>query len=212
MTDLQNPMVVGNATAADGTETRLRSTRTRGLVTQQDHAPYAEDCARGNTWTVSTPTAGITATALMVVSTASAIPIVGLYNPAGNTKNFVIHRAIAVQTTGTVANFAWGAAALPGGQAAASTTAGINNLTFAAGKHTAQVFNGSQAMVGTAPIFRVIGGAVEGATAAGVVETIQEWVEGEIIVQPGNLLGMFALTTTTAGIVKASVTWSEVPV
>ena len=215
MTDLQNPMVAyAGAGAAEGNETRLRSERTRGLVVQQAHAAYAEECIRGNTWTISTATAGITVTALMLVSVASAIPIVGLYNPSSSSKNLVIHRGMAIQTTGTVCNFVWGAVAAPSMTIADGVTTGKNNFTLASGGHEARAFAGATAMVGIALPFRFGWGAtVEGATVAGtVLAGGTDWVDGEIVVKPANFVGIFGVTITTAGVVKASIVWSEVPV
>lgn len=212
MTDLQNPLVAAYP-AADGNETRLRSERTRGLVMQAAHAPLYEETNQGNSWTISTAVAGITTTALMVVSTASAIPIVGLFNPDGSGKNLIVHRAIVCQVTGTSTGFIWGVAADPAMTASDGVATGRNNKTFASGGHIGRAFAGATAMVGTGVTYRSLGEPVAGiAYAAGLDTTFRDDVDGEIVVVPGNFVGVFATVAMAANIVRASLTWAEVPI
>lgn len=212
MSDLQNPMVVANK-AATGAETRLRSDETRGLVVQQNQGAYYEATNQGSSWTISTAIAGIATTALFTVSTASAKPIVGVFNPTGSGVNLSVQRVIIIQVTGTaVSSFVWGALAGATGMSAASgVQTGINNKTFAAGSHQARAFAGATAMVGTAGFYRVIGGPTNGAFTASAQATYRDDVDGEIIVKPGNFVGVFGTATTIENVVVASMTWTEVP-
>lgn len=201
---------VGPATLSDGTVKEARLDKSGSIVTQDVHGRYYEAVARGNVWTINTPTAGITVTALMVVSSASSNGIVGLYNPTAN-YNLHIIRAVAViasQATGT--GIVWGTIAttsllnpLPAGVNRAK-----NALTFVIGGHRAKVFDGSVAVSGSAAtdLYRIMlpASITSALTAA---ET-----DGDIIVGPGCFVGIFGDTTTTATVAKASITWEEVPV
>lgn len=165
-----------------------------------------------HTWTISTPLAGLTVTTLMVVSTASAVPLVGVFMPTTGGRKFMVKRAVAMQTTGTVVNFIWGAANAPAMTAAAGGAAGIRHSTMqsATNIHAGRFFNGSQAMVGTALTMRPLGGAIAGATAAGVVTTFDEnLTDDPIVVNAGNFIGLFA--DVVGGVVRASLTITEIP-
>lgn len=212
MTDLQNPLVAA-AKATPGNETRLRSDETRGLVVSQNQGTYYESSNQGSSWTISTNVAGIATTALFTVSTASAIPIVGVFNPTGSGVNLSIQRTIVLQTTGTaVSSFVWGAIAGATGMSGSSgVQTGINNKTFTAGGHGARAFAGATALVGTPLMYRVIGGPTAGAFTASQNATVRDDVDGEIIVRPGNFVGVFGTTTTIENVVRASLTWTEVP-
>ena len=168
--------------------------------------------ARGNVWTANTAVAGITVTTLMIISTASAIPIVGLYNPVGSGKNLFVHRAVITQCSGTVANFVWGAVAAPAMTVAngLASTANLLNLTT---QGQARNFAGATAMVGTATAIRFFPGQYDGAgPAAGTLVGFRDDVDGELCVAPGNFCGIFSVIVTTAGLVRATIVWAELPV
>src|SRR5437660_6995195 len=74
-----NP-TVGARIASDNTEVNPRANRTGEQATAAAHGTWLEALRQGNVWTISTPLAGITVTANMLTSVASANAIVGLYN------------------------------------------------------------------------------------------------------------------------------------
>jgi hypothetical protein len=176
---------------------------------QYDHAD-ANDPHR--TWTISTPLAGITVTALMVVSTASSIPIVGVFNPVTSSVKLVIQRAVYVQTTGTVCNPLWGV--MPSAAITATSVTAIRHSTFSAGGHTASVFAGATPVSGTAVMFRPLESTrILGATAAGGDGgPVTEVLNGEMVMRPGTFVGLYSDILTTAGVARASITFTEVPI
>jgi hypothetical protein len=212
MTDIQSP-IVGAASVADGTESRLRADRTGALRTVQGHGALYDDASRGNSWTVSTPVAGITVTALMVVSTASSIPIVGVLNPAGSGVNLAIQRCYVDQTIGTNMNYMWwGGIANTTMTVANGLTTGISNKGFAASGHAARVFAGATAVVGTPTSYRILPCFLSGAPTAANIAGFADEVDGEIIVAPGSFVGVFGDTTNTTGTCRATLTWTELPI
>jgi hypothetical protein len=206
----QNP-VVGPKQVLDGQQMGLRAERTGGLVIQQMHGTYTEESLRGATWTVSTAIAGVTCTGSCILSAVNAMPIIGLFNPVGSGKNLVIQKVVVVNAAVTANSFVWGSAALPAMTNTTGGKVGVNHLTYAVGGHQAGTFIGATAMIGTPIVFRYIGGQATGAVGTGVASGFTEYVDGDIVVQPGNFLGMFVtIVMTTAGPV-ASLTWSELP-
>lgn len=173
-----------------------------------DHPAYNDP---HNTWTISTPVAGITLTALMVVSTASAIPIVGVNNPPTNRNHLIVRRAVALQVTGTVVNFIWGVIPATTAAIAVATASAYRHSDFVSTGHTGKYFAGATAVVGTPVNFRPLGGPVAGATAASFDLTYDELVDGSIRVAPGATVGLFADTTTSTAVVRASLTVCEIP-
>jgi len=211
---IQNP-TVGTRSAPDGMEgSRLRSERTGALVIQQLHAPYAEECVRGNIWTASTAVAGVTVTASCVIS-ALAMPIIGVFNPTGSGRNLVIIKTIVQQMTLTAVTFVWAGGAAMGLTNANGVATHINNFTFAtaaSGGSVARSFLGASIIGATAPTaFRYVGGAIAGATAVGEVYSFTEYNDGDIVLSPNTFAGLFADTATSAAVVRAAITWAEVP-
>jgi hypothetical protein len=106
----------------------------------------------------------------------------------------------------------WGCIAAATGMSTASgVQTGINNKTFALGGHKARAFAGATALVGTPLFYRCIGGPTAGAFTASSQAGYRDDVNGEIVVPPGSFAGVFATTTTVENIVRASLSWTEVP-
>jgi len=214
MTDLQHA-VVGLQVVNDGVQSRLRAERSGALVVQQLHGAYTEENVRGNVWTVSTAVAGVTVTASAVVSTASAMPIVGIYNPPGTGKNLVVMRACVQNVTGSQVTFLWGVSNGPAMTAAAGVATHISMFNFGqggSGGSVARSFAGATGTVGTPITFRVIYGGITGTVVAGALSSFTEYTNGDICVPPGNFAGIFADLAPTAAVVRAAITWAEVPV
>src|SRR5438132_9305536 len=159
---------VGPVVGADGTPSPVRATRDGALVGQEAHGTFYEAVSRGNVWTIATPVAGITVTANMLSSVASANAIVGLYNPTTNTNLHILRAIVALVTVITACNFNWAVnintllSPVPTGVQRAH-----NNLTFAIGGHKAKAFDGTVAVsgAGVTDLFRPI--ATLGVAAAG---------------------------------------------
>lgn len=204
-----NP-VVGVRPASDNTEVTPRATRTGETSVSATHGTWLEAIRQGNVWTISTPTAGITVTANMLVSTASANAIVGLYNKSTGSHLHVTRLEVVIGSNATVTNLLWGfntpvvLATTPTGVARAK-----NHKALTVGNSPAAVaFDGTVAVSGAlaTDYFRPI--------VAGVVNTpvtVEEY-DDDIFVPPGGFIGVFGDTTTTAAVVRAALTWEEVSI
>lgn len=212
---MPNPMlnpVVGKSVggAADGSEVGPRANRTGELTVAAAHGTWNEAVRQGNMWTISTPTAGITVTANMLVSVASANAIIGLYNKSTGVNLHVTRMSLIVGSAATVTNFVWGfnnvatLSPIPTGVARARNH---KNLLANAASPGAVAFDGTVAVSGAAAtdLFRPI--------VAGVVNTpltVEEF-DDDLWVPPGGFLGVFGDTVTTSTVVRGFMTWEEVP-
>lgn len=191
-----------------GAETNPRANTSGEMATGAAHGTWLEAIRQGNLWTISTPTAGITVTANMLVSVASANCIVGLYNKSAG-KNLHITRAeIVVASAATATAFVWAynpptqLAVTPTGVALATN----HNLLTTGASPSAVAFNGSIPVSGAAvtTLFRPI---VVAAINTGI--NVEEF-DDDLWVPPFGFLGIFGTTVTTSTVVNASMTWEEV--
>ena len=200
---------VGPATLSDGSVKEARLDKSGAVVGQDAHGRFFEAVARGNVWTIATPTAGITVTANMLVSVASANAIVGLYNPTANKNYHVVRTQVIAITMATGTGFLWATVGTAG--VLSPIPLGVqrahNNLTFAIGGHTAKAFDGSVAVSGLAAtdVFRAII-----PLQITLLTNFTEY-DNDIVVGPGAFAGIFGDTVTTSSVVKAAITWEEVP-
>lgn len=210
---MPGPMVnptVGAITASDTNEVNLRANRTRELATGAAHGTWCEPVRQGNMWTIATPNAGITVTANMLVSVASANAILGVYNKSTGLNLHVTRMSLIVASAATVTNLLWGfnnvvtLSPIPTGVARARNH---RNLTANSASPGAVAFDGTVAVSGAAAtdLFRPI--------VAGVVNTpltVEEF-DDDLWVPPGGFLGIFGDTVTTSTVVRGFMTWEEVP-
>lgn len=206
-TQMLNP-TVGVRVAQDTNEVNPRANRTGELAIAAAHGTWNEAVRQGNMWTISTPTAGITVTANMLVSVASANAIIGVYNKSQGSHLHVTRMSLVVGSAATVTNFVWGfnnpttLATIPTGVARAR-----NHKNLIAQQSPAAVaFDGTVAVSGAAAtdLFRPI--------VAGVVNTpltVEEF-DDDLWVPPGGFLGVFGDTVTTSTVVRGFLTWEEV--
>lgn len=208
---ITNP-VVGKSIggAADGSEVNPRGNRTGELAVAAAHGTWNEAVRQGNMWTIATPNAGITVTANMLVSVASANAILGLYNKSTGLNLHVTRMSLIVASAATVTNLLWGfnnvatLSPVPTGVARARNH---KNLTANSASPGAVAFDGTVAVSGAAAtdLFRPI--------VAGVVNTpltVEEF-DDDLWVPPGGFLGIFGDTVTTSTVVRGFMTWEEVP-
>lgn len=205
-----NPTVGVRSTVGDGGEINPRANRTGELATAAAHGTWLEALRVGNIFTISTPIAGITVTANMLTSVASANAIVGLYNKSQAVNLHILRAEIVIGSNATATGCVWGFAAPA---AVSPNPLGVQRvrnhkqLTIGAGV-AAVAFDGSVAMSGIAAtdLFRPI--------VAGLVNTpitVEEF-DDDLLVPPNGFIGIFGDTTTTAAVVKAALTWEEVPI
>jgi len=213
--------IVGPRTAADGSQFMLRGSRDSSLISTDAHARYQEAVIRGNVFTLSSVTAGITVAAAnnSPLAANTGQPLVGIFNPASNKFCASILRAFVSQISGTpaaVPMFFWNVIASPAGITAASANPPINNFTFKGVGSSMQGYINS-ALTGSvvAIVLRPIAGitiATPTALAQGTASvSILEETAGEIIVPPGGFCGIAVGNGAgTTWLVSASMTWEEV--
>src|SRR5689334_13257678 len=180
-----NPTVGPQGSAGDTVEVGLRAGRTKELIVgDAAKGKSYELVSRGNVWSLSTPQGGITCTALMAVSSASANGIVALWNPPNSAVNGTILQAVLIVVTGTMVTggFVWGSIPVSATAPPAGVTTYRNNLTGNAGGAVLKAFDGSTALVGSAAvnIHRQFGGGIAGATGAGALYTFEEITDGQL--------------------------------
>jgi hypothetical protein len=209
MTDIQSGRP-GVQNISDGSENYPRSTRTGELGMSPVHGTFLEALRTGNLWTISTPLAGITVTANMLTSVASSNCIVGVYNKSGGAYLHITRLNIVVASAATATGFVWGFntpttyTTLPTGVAKAYSHRGQTkgNSPYAI------AFDGSVAVSGGAAtdlVRPILCGQIN-------LPLNAEETDDDLIVPPLGFLGVFGDTVTTATVVKASLTWEEVPI
>jgi len=212
------PGRVGAITTPDGGMAPARAGRTsEAIVGDAGHGRYYEQVKRYGLWTISTPSGGIIMTANMVVSVASHNGI-GIYNPSNSGVDLAIQRAVVVVVSGTQATggaIVWGCVPTVTGITGGGVTTMKNHYTMIAngGPPAAKAYDGSVAVTGSAVanIFRYFGGGPSGTVVAGSNATYEEMVDGDITIGPDTFVGLFLTVATTAYVINASITWTEIP-
>jgi hypothetical protein len=204
---------VGLITSADGAINPPRADRSGAGVTTNAHGRYQEAVLRGNVYTVSL-IHNTVATTNNSPATAAGNPLVGAYNPVGSGKNLVILRAVVANESGTPAAqplFVWNV--IPNAGITAAGTAPVNNLTFTNTGSVAKAFSNSATTGSPAgTVLRAIGGATAVLITSGMLTLVEE-TAGEIIVQPGQFVGIYVGNGAgTTWIVSAAMSWEEVSI
>lgn len=204
---MENQFKVGPAVLADGAEYPGRMDKSGGQIISQGYGRYQEAVLRGNVY-------GACNDAAKAVTAAHAT-CTGfvLYNPAGSGKQLVI------------LNIKVALASSPAAQAAVVLGADINPVAAAPSSTTAiTVYNclvgtggnpaGKAYSIATLPLAQIcIRALASGVTATGAVNfppMVDDDVAGGVIVTPGCLVSLVAITTAIS--VVASMMWEEIPV
>lgn len=184
------------------------------LIVQQAHGAYQEAVRQGRVWTLATLPAGVTGAAANVFNAVAAQPLVGIFNPLGSSLNVVIHKGIHQWNSGTPAagGLVWGTAPAQSVLTGAGGSTEVNALTAVSGGSGVRTFVNT-AMTGVAGMVlaRYAGGPTVGALAANSNQSYVDWVDGELIVQPGCVCGLFLAAAGTSPIVNASMSFEIVP-
>jgi hypothetical protein len=201
---------VGVQTLQDGAQQPPRLGHAGEIVVDDAHGRFYEAVYRGNVFSASTAVAGVAPGTALAASAQAII----LYNPAGNTKNYVLLRSAVGYVSGTL-----GAGSIVYGNAAQIVATGgtavvpKNSLVGNAAASTATVTAaGTCTAVPTIlrPAFTL--GAFLATTAAVNPPLIDE-IAGEFILTPGNIFVMSGVAVAgTSPLILASLTWEEVPV
>ena len=203
---MENRLKVGPAVLQDGAEYPGRSDRAGSQIISQGYARYQEAVLRGNVYSACNDAA-------KAVTTASAT-CTGfvLYNPAGSGKRLSLLNIKVMLASSPAAQAAvvLGACINPVAAAPSGTTAITiyNALLGVAGNPAAKAYS-----VATLPLAQICVRALSsGVTATGAVNfppVTDDDVAGQIIVTPGCLVSLVAITTAIS--VVASMTWEEIP-
>lgn len=181
------------------------------------HAEYTEPARRGKIYTLAANAFTVIAANASAGAIGSAKPIVGFYNPTGSGVNAVLLNAKAYHTSGTTGGpLMWNFYCGVNWSVAASGTIFGNLLSNTTPNGSAMIAQ-NNAPVGTTPaitsalnVLGVFGGPDNTALSSGGEAGHFEDLKGQIVVQPGCLLGLFATATGTSDVVSAALTWEEV--
>lgn len=209
----------------DGAQPPARAGRQGDLIISDLHGRFYEQTVRGNVYTYGTSNFALSSTSAIVTGlTASATPIVAVWNPQTSPVNLVILQAI-INTT-TIQN----SAVSPGGfmwlystmnSAITTGTAPINCKNLNAVGSYAKAFSGAAtALTGMTNSLAVLRStalnSINGpGPATAISQPVQnglELVDGSIIVPPGGVIAIMNQVSTTTVSVSAGLVWEEVPV
>lgn len=217
---------VGPQVLADGAVDATRQGKSGELVVQELHGQFFEQVVRGNVFSIGcAPTALSAATVLL---TASAQPIVGVWNPLTSGVNLAILQASLVDFINNVSSVALGGFVWAASSNNASLTAGLspfNRKTLASTGSAARAFSLSTAslLTGLTNNLVVFEGAefntasglptttVAAATPTPSVAGVQNF-NGSLIVPPGGVLALLNTVSVTTHTVYGRLLWEEVPV
>jgi hypothetical protein len=218
------PQTAGPVNLGTGTQPAVRLGQLGEVIKSDLHGRFYEQNYRGNLYTFGlSNTAAVAANAIATGLTATAQPLIGIYNPINSPVNLVLLQTTIV--TSTIAN----TAVSPGGfmyvysigNASVSTgSAPINCKTFSVSSSFAKAFAVSTALTGLTnnlAVLRACGiapfNAAGAATAVSLLQGITtDNVDGSIIVPPGGVVGVMAQVSSTTYSVSVGALWEEVPV
>ncbi len=191
---------------SDGVVTQVRGGQTGEMAVAQAHARFYDAVRRGNVFTASIPV-----TALSVNSTT--FTGLAIANPVGSGKIFSLLEVLVGISTSTTASA--GVILTGGSQVTAITTNLVTQLNafMGGGGAASKAVCSSGSTITTATQMRSIWdtGLATSATAAtpAPMPYIKDQVEGALMLAPGQLISLQAITTAIS--VIATMTWEEIP-
>jgi hypothetical protein len=215
---------VGPFAAADGASPPARQTRTGELAFSEVHGRFFEQAVRGNVFSAGGSLIALSANTIGL--TATATPIIGVWNPASNTKNLAILQAsIQVMPNALVSGagpgaFVWATSTGNGGLTLGAVP--FNRSTLQAAGSVARGFVGNVALTGLtnnlviaeAADFPTVSGLTYGTfPATAILPTAQgvQHFDGGLIVPPGGVLALLNTVSSTLWSAAARIMWEEVP-
>ena len=174
-------------------------------------------------------TALISANAIATSITATAKPIIGIFNPAASAVNLILLQAIlgvslvAASAVNPKGFYYMAAAPSQTGSLSTGTANGaLNRNTFVTGAGAATIFTGGNTAltgmtgnlinlgpVGVPPVLNAAGAATAVSIANG---EIVDNIDGSIVIPPGGFLGIMNNVSITTLDVLASLLWAELPI
>jgi hypothetical protein len=218
---------VGPQAITDGvTSQPLRQGKLGELVVTELHGRFYEQVYRGNVYSIGCQLTALSAATILL--TASAQPIVGVWNPPTSGTNLVILQAALVDEINNVTSVAMGAFVWAVSLGNTSLTAGLapfnrktlqNNGSQAKGfaLSTASLLTGitNNVVVFDAAEFNTASGllttTVAAATPTPSVSGVQNF-DGSLIIPPGGVLALLNTVSSVTHSVAARLMWEEVPV
>jgi len=210
-----------------GLQAPARAGQLGDTIVSELHGRFYEQAYRGNLYSYGLSLTALAATnATATGLTATATPILGVWNPATSTVNLVILQAQLEAIYNTVTTpvppgaFVW--VTSTGNSAISTGAAAINRKTLAAAGSQAKSFAGAVALTGLTNNLTILEGAdftnasgvtygtLGNTTLAQSVGGVQN-VDGSIIVPPGAFVGLMNTISTTTFSVSGRLLWEEVP-
>ena len=229
---------IGPQLAASNTPAALRMGNLGDLIASELHGRFYEQNFRGNVFHsglgTATPIANATFTTAdglsgTLATAASATPIIGLWNPQSSSVNAVILQAvlsafISAATTTGCGGLVWCVYANNPTISVASQQVPVNGKTFIAAGSQCKglstlaltgLSNTGIALRASALQCGPLTSYSQAGTAAGFPQPgfgpNTENFDGSLIVPPGGILALFAITTPVAISVVPGLVWEEVP-
>jgi len=211
---------------ADGSVGNARGGKTGEAIVQQLHGRYYEQVSRANVYSIGCNLTPLSAATILL--TASAQPIVGVWNPTTSLVNLVILQAALTAGINTVSSVAPGAYIWASSVGNTALTVGLtpfNRRTLAAAGSAAKAFSLSTASLLTGLTNNVVFlEAAEFPTACSMLTTTVlaatmtpgvagvQTFDGSLIVPPGGVLALLNTVSSVTHSVSARLMWEEVPV
>ena len=221
---LQTAGLVGVATLQDGAIAPPRQGKSAELIVQELHGRFYEQVYRGNVFSIGCQLTPLSAATILL--TASAQPIVGVWNPANSGVNLIIMQAALIDEINNVTSVAMGAFVWASSVGNAALTAGLapyNRKTMASAGSQAKAFALSTASLLTGLTNNlVVFDAAEFNTASGLLTTtvaaatptpsvsgVQNF-DGSLIVPQGGVLALLNTVSSVTHSVAGRLLWEEV--
>lgn len=215
---------VGPGQYGDGVVQPARLGKSGEVIQQHLHGRYYENAYRGNIYGFGLAnTVLATTNAVATGLTATAKPVIGVWNPMNSGKNLVIlkttviHTLLAASAVNT-GGFTYCVSTGNGGISTGSVP--WNRSSLAQVGSVAKAFAISTALTGLTNNLVDTGMPVNVAnfTAVGNTTAVEGWsgqnednIEGSFIVPPGGVLAVMNLLSTITVNVTAGMVWEEVP-
>lgn len=218
---------VGPQILADGVGTQpLRQGRSGEAIVQELHGRFHEQVYRGSVYSIGCQLTALSAATVLL--TASAQPIVGVWNPPASGVNLEILQAALIDLINNVTSVAPGAFVWAASVGNASLTSGLapfNRKTLANTGSQAKAFALSTAsLLAGLTNNLVVFEPAEFNTASGLLTTTVAAAtptpsvsgvanfDGSLFVPPGGVLALLNTISVTTHSVAGRLLWEEVPI
>lgn len=218
---------VGEQNVASGTDPSvLRQGNQIDLIVSELNGRFYEQTYRGRAFSIGCQLTALSSATVLL--TASAQPIVGVWNPTTSPVNLVPLQAMLIDELNNVTSVALGAFVWAASLGNTSLTAGLapfNRKTLASTGSQAKAFSLSTASLLTGLTNNVVvfepaefntssgllTTTVAAATPTPSVSGVQNF-DGSLIVPPGGVLALLNTISVTTHSVAARLLWAEIPV